>query len=230
LPINIHLITTKAIEFRLLTETNVLHAPKLHIKVRWHKPPIGWFKLNIDVGFHKDMQKCGPGGVIKNAKGDWIVGYNKFAYANGCLQAEIKALQEGLKTAHEWGLFLLQIETDSTEVILSIQQGNNLYSNIIQKCRLLMHQQTHVTLQHEFRQGNKTAHQLAYMGIANTRKKKKVFVAPSGDVKFLVEHDVLEQCVLEKLLSYDACNTLASLGNQSILCDTNYKIHVMHVP
>ncbi|XP_019259036.1 PREDICTED: uncharacterized protein LOC109237218 [Nicotiana attenuata] len=134
------------------------------------------------------MQICGLGCIIRNAKGHWIVGYNKSAHANGCLQAEIKALLEGLKTALDWGLFPLQIKTDSMEVILSIQQGNNLYANTINKCRLLMHQQKQVILQHEFRQGNKIAHQLAQMGIANARKKKRIFVDPPADVKILVEH------------------------------------------
>lgn len=125
------------------------------------------------------MQICGVGGVIRNTKGHWIVGYNKCTHANGCLQAEIKALLEGLKTAHEWGMFPLQIETNSTEVILLIQQGNNLYANTILKCRSLMHQQKQVILQQEFRQGNRIAHQLAHMGIANARKKKKVFCCPT---------------------------------------------------
>ncbi|XP_070004771.1 uncharacterized protein [Nicotiana sylvestris] len=102
-------------------------------------------------------------GVIRNANGHWIVGFEKPAHARGSLHAEIKALLVGLKTTYIWGMFPLQIETYSTEVIL-----------------LLMHQQKELIIQHEFRQGNKKAHQMAKKATADLMKEK-VFVEPPDD-------------------------------------------------
>uniref|UniRef100_A0A1S3XQP1 RNase H type-1 domain-containing protein n=1 Tax=Nicotiana tabacum TaxID=4097 RepID=A0A1S3XQP1_TOBAC len=115
-PININHIIARAIELRLLTENNILTSPKIHLNIKWHRPPKGQFKLNIDASFNKNLQQCGLGGVIRNVNGHWIVGFAKPAHARGSLHVEIKALLAGLKTAHTWGMFPLQIETDSTKV------------------------------------------------------------------------------------------------------------------
>ncbi|XP_075111177.1 uncharacterized protein LOC107777689 [Nicotiana tabacum] len=116
----------RATEFCLLTEKSILPSPKIYINVKWHRLPKGWFKLNIDASFHKNIQICGLCGVIRNANGHWIVGYTKSAHARGSLHAEIKALLDGLKTSLNWGLFPLQIETDSTEVVnASTEAGNH---------------------------------------------------------------------------------------------------------
>nr|XP_016453263.1 PREDICTED: uncharacterized protein LOC107777689 [Nicotiana tabacum] len=139
----------RATEFCLLTEKSILPSPKIYINVKWHRLPKGWFKLNIDASFHKNIQICGLCGVIRNANGHWIVGYTKSAHARGSLHAEIKALLDGLKTSLNWGLLMLQ--------------------------------QKQVIIQHEFRQGNKVAHQLAQMETADLRKKKKVFVDPPAE-------------------------------------------------
>ncbi|XP_019235518.1 PREDICTED: uncharacterized protein LOC109215859, partial [Nicotiana attenuata] len=99
-------------------------------------------------------------GVFRNATGCWVVDFAKLAHANGSLAAELKALREGLRTANEWNLFPLEIETDCSEAIQAIQHGNKLLNKIVNDCRSLMHQQR-VTLQHTFRQGNRIAHTLA---------------------------------------------------------------------
>ncbi|XP_075076638.1 uncharacterized protein LOC142163266 [Nicotiana tabacum] len=100
----------RATEFRLLTEKSILPSPKIHINVKWHRPPKGLFKLNIDASFHKNMQIYGLGGVIRNANGHWIVGYTKSAHARGSLHAEIKALLDGLKTTLNWGCSLYKLK------------------------------------------------------------------------------------------------------------------------
>lgn len=68
-----------------------------------------------------------------------MVGFTKSTHTNSSLEAELHALLEGLQTTQEWKLFSLKIETDSTEVIRYIYQGNRLYDDIVNACRLLMH-------------------------------------------------------------------------------------------
>ncbi|XP_075080492.1 uncharacterized protein LOC142165992 [Nicotiana tabacum] len=107
--------------------------PSIFPKKSWtpyQRTPKGWFKLNIDASFNKNLQKCGLGGVIRNANGHWIVGYAKSAHARGSLHSEIKALLAGLKTTLNWGMFPLQIETDSTEVVNAPTEACNHPSRV----------------------------------------------------------------------------------------------------
>jgi len=110
----------------------------------------------VDASFHSYNENWGLGGIFRNAKGSWVVGFAKLTHANGSLGAELKALREGLRTEKEWNLFPLEIETDCSEVIQAIQVGNKLFNKIINDCKSLIHQQR-VTLQHTFRQGNMIA-------------------------------------------------------------------------
>ncbi|XP_016511761.1 uncharacterized protein LOC107828887 [Nicotiana tabacum] len=98
---------------------------KTPIKIGWHKPPKGWFKLNIDASFGSGTQKYGLGGVFWNVNGHWIVGFGKLSYVSRSLEAEIKALLEGFKTAQEWGMRPLVIETDSVEVVNAPAEGDD---------------------------------------------------------------------------------------------------------
>ncbi|XP_075111744.1 uncharacterized protein LOC142181940 [Nicotiana tabacum] len=164
---------------------------KIPIKIARQKPPKGWSKLNIDASFDGVIQKCGLGGIFRDAKGHWIVGFGKPSYECGSLETEIKALLEGLKMAEEWRMYLLVIETDSVEVIQSILQGNRLYDDIVNECRSLMHQQKEIILQHTFRQGNSVAHHMTRKA-KDQFEGKKTFVEAPSYLKCFVEKKLLE--------------------------------------
>ncbi|XP_019241530.1 PREDICTED: uncharacterized protein LOC109221507, partial [Nicotiana attenuata] len=110
----------------LLTEKSPNISIKIPIKIKWNKPPRGQFKLNIDASFNNHNQKSGLGGVIRDTYGNWMVGFAKSTQASGSLQTEMKALIVRLKTAQEWGMFPLEIETDSKEVVHAPTEGNPL--------------------------------------------------------------------------------------------------------
>ncbi|XP_075077404.1 uncharacterized protein LOC142164120 [Nicotiana tabacum] len=97
---------------------------KKHIKVKWHKPPKGWYKLNIDASFNKN-QPSSLGGVFRNTNGSWTVGFTKAIHTNGALESELLALVEGLTTAQEWNLFPLEIETDCIQVVNAPEEGRD---------------------------------------------------------------------------------------------------------
>ncbi|XP_070029096.1 uncharacterized protein [Nicotiana sylvestris] len=160
IPNHIKDIIKKATEYKLLTEKSIFTPPKILINIAWHKPPKGWTKLNIDASYNNVTQKCGLGGTFRNTNGHWIVGFGKSSYASGSLEAELKALLEGLKMAKEWKLDPFAIESDSVEAIQSILQGNMLYDDIVNECRWLMHQQKETILRHTFKQGNNAAHHM----------------------------------------------------------------------
>ncbi|XP_075077818.1 uncharacterized protein LOC142164226 [Nicotiana tabacum] len=113
----------RAIEFKFLTEKFSINPPKLFIKINWHKPPRGWFKLNVDANFNNYNQNCSLGDVFRNANGNWVVGFTKSTHVNGSLAAELKALREGVRIATKWKLFPLEIETNCTKVVNALVEG-----------------------------------------------------------------------------------------------------------
>ncbi|XP_070007280.1 uncharacterized protein [Nicotiana sylvestris] len=118
-----HWLIQRDIEFKLLTEKLSINPPKLLIKINWHKPQKGWFKLNVDANFNNYNQSCGLGGIFRNANGNWVVAFTKSAHVNGSLAAELKSLREGLRTAMDWNLFPLEIKTGCTEVVNAPTEG-----------------------------------------------------------------------------------------------------------
>lgn len=129
------------------------------INIKWHTPQKGWIKLNID-GAHEE-HKSGIGGVFRSCKGKWIIGFQKNSSAIFPLHSELQSLHEGLKLAHRFNLFPLEIETDSTEAINAINNGHAILNNVIYSCRSLMHQEKGLLLRHNFRQRNSVADALA---------------------------------------------------------------------
>lgn len=42
---------------------------------RWSAPPPGKFKLNTDGSFSSTLDRTGMGGLIRDASGNWVVGF-----------------------------------------------------------------------------------------------------------------------------------------------------------
>lgn len=45
------------------------------VYVKWKPPDMGTITLNTDRAFHATTHKAGFGGVFRNHKGEWIMGY-----------------------------------------------------------------------------------------------------------------------------------------------------------
>ncbi|XP_075088206.1 uncharacterized protein LOC142170247 [Nicotiana tabacum] len=140
--------------FNFFTEKSPFKENSIQITIRWNKPPANITKLNIDGAFYKATLEVGLGEVFRNKDGEWIFGYYKSTYASSVMHCELMALHKGLKFARHLGLCNIEVETDSTDTILSLNEYNHNYSNLILECRLLMHQLKHPILKHNFREGN----------------------------------------------------------------------------
>ncbi|RZC78205.1 hypothetical protein C5167_002407 [Papaver somniferum] len=75
------------------------------VKVKWERPDNGWSKLNFD-GSVKHKSGLGSiGGVVRNHKGDFLLGYSEPIGKTTSTIAEITALRRGLDLALENGLY-----------------------------------------------------------------------------------------------------------------------------
>lgn len=59
------------------------------------------------------------------------MGIERLIHASTPLHTELLALQEGLRLARERNLYPLDIGTDSTDMIHSLNQGNNLFTLLL---------------------------------------------------------------------------------------------------
>ncbi|KAH0708843.1 hypothetical protein KY284_010270 [Solanum tuberosum] len=132
--------------------------------VKWDPPPHGRFKLNTDGAVNYNTGDGGLGGVIRNHKGDWVIGFTSKSSNTTPLLAELSALRQGLVMASSNNLTPLDISLDSLEVIN----------------RSLMETLGAAPPAHIFREQNKVADLLSKEGLKCTTfgKPKFLIVSP----------------------------------------------------
>ncbi|PPD73938.1 hypothetical protein GOBAR_DD29131 [Gossypium barbadense] len=65
----------------------------------WFKPQVGWMKLNRDRALNLRTKEIGVGGLIRDCRSDWVVGFCRFVGLCSLLQAELWAILEGIQMA-----------------------------------------------------------------------------------------------------------------------------------
>ncbi|OIT21512.1 hypothetical protein A4A49_64036, partial [Nicotiana attenuata] len=136
-------------------------------KTIWVKctPPLtNTYKLNTDRVAVGNPEKGGVGGAFRNAGGNWMLGYMRSIQHTTNTQAKLLALLKGLQIVEERQLTPLEINTDSTEVIRMLINGNLIFDSIIFECRSIVQRLGDVVVKHSFREMNKVADLLAKEG------------------------------------------------------------------
>lgn len=132
------------------------------------KPPNdGWVKLNFDGASRGNPGIAGIGCCIHNSKGEEIFA---LAYPLGICsnnEAELRALQEGIKLCKILKAGKINIEGDSAIIINALRKGNmpNWKLNVV-LTNILNDIQSfeEVIFNHVYREGNSRADQLANKG------------------------------------------------------------------
>ncbi|KAL2465905.1 Uncharacterized protein Adt_41756 [Abeliophyllum distichum] len=131
--------------------------------VFWRTPPVGSYKINTD-GCLKDGVASG-GGIIRDSSGQCIRAF--FSFYGDCtiLEAELRAILDGIIMAQRLGLSVLWVESDSTLAIHCITKGGGLW-HIQATLRHIRHLLAldRDTITHIFREGNQVADLLASEG------------------------------------------------------------------
>ncbi|XP_019257762.1 PREDICTED: uncharacterized protein LOC109235976 [Nicotiana attenuata] len=176
--------------------------------------------LKIDGSFNNETSTCGFSGLFRDSNGIWVLGFQGSSYGLSPLHGELMALKKDLQLAREQGFTNIDVETDSTDVILCLQHGYTLLNNIIHDCRLLMHQVKAQTVEHNFREANKPAHKLAKDALrVNNGRDLGTLNYPPYFVTAILAIDYEATTYLVKNIRKDACTKLASLGNKNVLRD-----------
>ena len=126
-----------------------------------------WFKLNTDGSSLGNPGLAGSGGVIRNHVCEWVCGFSRAIGVTTSVQAELRALKDGLKLAIDLEILNLEIEMDylvAIELVNSITTPNVFLSAIVTDCRSLMARFDLCSLKHIFREANSCADLLAKAG------------------------------------------------------------------
>ncbi|XP_019266819.1 PREDICTED: uncharacterized protein LOC109244217 [Nicotiana attenuata] len=163
----------------------------------------------------------GMGGVFRDHKGDWIMGYQHSSPSSSPLQAELEALKEGFSIILTHGYTPPVVETDATKVIKILYSNCVPYNSTIVNCKWLMHQLKQPKINHNFREGNKVAHRMAKEALKHARKHQ-LFDNPVPFVLNNLAMDKNGYVYLVKNISTNVCCSLAETGNLNVLEACNF--------
>lgn len=105
---------------------------------KWLPPPPGWFKLNFDGSFNQFTNLAGLGSIVRDSHGNVIYSFEGKVAASHPLEAELLALQNGLKVCKELQISFLRIQGDSLVLVSSVQQATNMAWNLTASWRQTM--------------------------------------------------------------------------------------------
>ena len=151
---------------------------------RWESPLEGWVALNTDGAAKGNPGLAGAGGVIRDHKGEWILGFSENSGCCSPLKAEIKAILRGLQLVKGTYAQKIWLQVDSKVVVntlLKEQDGHPKYSFLLNQCKdMITWEEWEVKITHCFRETNQVADILAKMGSEEPLGMKHHRVPPVG--------------------------------------------------
>lgn len=149
----------------------VAHSPTRMIKsVIWRPPPTDFCKLNVDGSSFGNPGNSGFGGLIRDALGQWIIGYSGSCGYSTNLNAELLAMFHGLKLAWERGYRALVCDSDSQSAITMVLHDVTPFhphAPLVKCIRKFLDFTWDLTFEHTYREGNHCADWLAKFGASS---------------------------------------------------------------
>ena len=88
---------------------------------KWSPPPLNWYKVNVDDAVFRDQGGIGVGVVIRSDQGGVMGSMSKKIHLPwGAIEAEAKAMKEGILLAWDLGLKNIIVEGDSLVVVQAL--------------------------------------------------------------------------------------------------------------
>lgn len=139
------------------------------IPVLWKKPNIGCTKLNFDGSCKGISGKASIGGVVRNHKAEFLLGYaESIGQANSTI-AELIALRRGLELVLENGWNDVWLEGDAKTLVEIIMKKRKVRCMEVQRHvshinSILLPEFKNCFVSHIYREGNRAADKFAQMG------------------------------------------------------------------
>ena len=157
----------QAMEF-MLCITQPKCSNRMAIKqVRWEKPSTGWVKLNTNGSANVSLGVAEGGGLIRDDRGNWIVGYSRKIGKTNSFLAETWALRDGLLLCIQLNLNAIMVELDAKALVDALKNpsyANTIVSSLFNDCKRLAAQIPQLSIKHIYRETNRCADHLANVG------------------------------------------------------------------
>lgn len=154
------------------------------VPVSWKKPEIGWAKLNFDGSCKCKTGKSSIGGVFRNHKAEFLLGYAESIGKTNSTIAEFAALRRGLELVLENGWSDVWLEGDSKTLVEIIGRKRSVRCAEVQRhvscINLIITALDNCKVTHIFREGNRAADKFAQMG--HQLKKPQIWHVPPNEV------------------------------------------------
>ncbi|CAN0854892.1 hypothetical protein LINGRAHAP2_LOCUS6054 [Linum grandiflorum] len=139
---------------------------------KWHRPPVGVLKLNVDAAFFANEVSFGVGLALRGRAGQ-LMGYRhkRFNGLPAVKEGEARAVLEGLQWAEELGYEQLIIETDCLEVqraMATAVADVTEFGRLIAECKRRLNLKPGISVLFGRRDGNGVAHMVARRAITST--------------------------------------------------------------
>ncbi|KAH7569010.1 hypothetical protein JRO89_XS06G0088600 [Xanthoceras sorbifolium] len=138
------------------------------IPVAWEKPEIGWTKLNFDGSCKGRAGKGSIGGIFRNHKAEFLLGYAESIGRTTSTIAELAALRRGLELVLENGWNDVWLEGDAKTLVDIIVEKRRVRCAEVQRhvsdIISIIPEFDNCMISHIFREGNRAAHKLAQLG------------------------------------------------------------------
>ncbi|PNX71244.1 ribonuclease H, partial [Trifolium pratense] len=141
---------------------------------RWQTPDPGWYKCNVDAGFHQAINKTSTGWVLRDDRGRFVMAETTWMEGNcSIMEGESIALIKALETLSQRGISKVIFETDSKSVVDAVHRlhsGSSEFSLLISHINKIMLCNPNFKVKFIKRQANMVAHTLARAAISWPRR------------------------------------------------------------
>lgn len=139
------------------------------IPVRWKTPESGYVKLNFDGSSKLESGNASIGGLVRNHKAEFLLGYAEPIGKNNCFMAECTALKRGLEIVLENGWCNVWLEGDSmslVKVLLSRKRSTKSmqHMRVVRDIKSMIPELKGCIVSHIYREGNRAADKFASLG------------------------------------------------------------------
>ncbi|XP_025679202.1 uncharacterized protein [Arachis hypogaea] len=131
--------------------------------VTWRPPPEDWLKANVDAAFRKENETGAIAVVIRDSKGNMVLGFLGKIQAKSSTVAEAQAIRQALIIVNNLNMGKMLIESDNLKLIQTIKSKTTIgeASAIIQDIQILMEKLPEKGMTWTPRNGNRLAHAVA---------------------------------------------------------------------
>ena len=136
-------------------------------QVRWEKPSTSWVKLNTNGSANASSGSTEGGGLIRDDRGNWIMGFTRKIGKTNSFLAETWALRDGLLLCNQLNLNVVMVELDAKALVDTLKNpsyANTIVSSLFDDCRCLAAQIPQLSIKHIYCEANRCVDRLANLG------------------------------------------------------------------